>query len=390
MNSINKVLFLTLLIFLNFAKCTNDGLKTVKIGNQEWLAEDLKTARYNNGDPIFEAKLPEEWEQYGKNQTGCFRILNNGTYIYNGFALADSRGILPDGFALPEYSDFCELGRYFGGNETAGIDDSAVRAILGYSFSYPTLGNDQDRGQFNASRESGFNAQKGGFVNDLGEIGNEGNCSFWWTSTIEGSNLISVDIGYCSNGLGGGKGHYPKSFGFAVRGLKKTNEIIKNQRNKLRETVVVQSSNTQALELINSIIEIVGRDFDRGTSVTEMVKGEAVMAIIPDPSQVRVIVKYRYLMSSGLEEAQEEGVLENFRITSDGPNNTKIIHADWNNQDAYAGDGTFTFRIYSEDEPQTIIAQIDSKKPSNWYHNTWVQLSDENYKKIFKFLSVEK
>lgn len=33
--------------------------------------------------------------------------------------------------------------------------------------------------------------------------------------------MIVVDIGWCSQDLGGGKGAYPKSFGFAVRSLKK-------------------------------------------------------------------------------------------------------------------------------------------------------------------------
>jgi hypothetical protein len=114
------------------------------------------------------------------------------------------------------------------------------------------------------------------------------------------------------------------------------------------------------------------------------------MAIIPNNTTVNVVVKYRYFVSSGIEEAQEEGTLQNFKITTDGPNNTKTISAEWNNLDAYAGDGTFTFRLYSEDEPQTIIAQIDSKNGSNWRHSAWIELSNDDYKKILELISVEK
>ena len=390
MNFFYKVLFLVLFIFLNFAKCANDGLETVKIGNQEWLTEDLKTAKYNNGDPIFEAKLPEEWEQYGKNQTGCFRILHNGTFIYNGFAIADSRGILPEGFALPEYDDFQELLENLGGVDDCGVPAEKSMAV----YTYHCTQFDEKLGglmevEIKGNNNSAFNAKEGGFVYNHGAIGYEGPCSFWWTSTLEGTDLVSLGIGYCSNDIGG-KTICEKSFGFAVRGLKKTKNTIQNQRLKLNQSVIHKSPNTESIELINSIIRITGKDFNRGTSVTGLVKGESVMAIIPKNTTVNVVVKYRYFVSSGIEEAQEEGTLQNFKITTDGPNNTKTISAEWNNLDAYAGDGTFTFRLYSEDEPQTIIAQIDSKNGSNWRHSAWIELSNDSYKKILEFISVEK
>lgn len=374
-----------LVIVLYFTKCTNDAVKTVTIGNQEWMTEDLKTTKYNNGDQILEAKLPEEWERYGKNQTGCYRILNNGTFVYNGFAISDSRGILPDGFALPEWKDFQDLLKNLGGDGDCGLP--AIKSMTTYT--YDCIQGDEKNGgimevAIKGNGNSGFNAKEGGYVYDHGAIGNEGQCSFWWTSTNEGIDLVSFGIGYCSNDMGG-KSICSKSFGFAVRGLKKSNDIIQNQRLKLNQNV--NSPHNVAMELINSIIGITGTDFNRGTSVTGMVKGEAVMGIIPDQYKIKVIVKYRYLMSSGIEEAQEEGILENFRITSDGPNNTKVIYADWNNQDAYAGDGTFTFRLYSEEEPQTIIAKIDSKNGGNWYHSTWIELANDDYKKILTICS---
>ena len=142
----------------------------------------------------------------------------------------------------------------------------------------------------------------------------------------------------------------------------------------------------KGISLINSIIQITGQDFNKGSSSSGFVKGEAVMKIIPSESDVQVIVKYRYLMPSGIKEATERGHLENFVITDDGVNNTKVIRADWINQDA--GSGTFVLKSYSEDDPKTIIAQINAKGGGNWYHSTRVELTDEEYDKFLKAVSV--
>jgi hypothetical protein len=148
----------------------------------------------------------------------------------------------------------------------------------------------------------------------------------------------------------------------------------------------IANNKEKGISLINSIIQITGQDFNKGSSSSGFVKGEAVMKIIPSETEVQVIVKYRYLMSSGIQEATERGHLENFVITDDGVNNTKVIRADWINQDA--GNGTFVLKSYNEDEPKTIIAQINAKGDGNWYHSTWVELTDEEYDKFLKAVSV--
>ena len=48
--------------------------KTVKIGSQLWMAENLKTAKYANGDPIQKVITSDIWK---KLKTGAWSFYNN-------------------------------------------------------------------------------------------------------------------------------------------------------------------------------------------------------------------------------------------------------------------------------------------------------------------------
>jgi uncharacterized protein (TIGR02145 family) len=209
-------------------------VSTVKIGTQEWMTEDIKTTVYNNGDPIYEAKQEEQWVECANKKIGCYRKLSNGTLVYNGFAVNDERGILPIGFELPTYSQFAQLIKFLGGGESQM--GKATKSLATYPIIIP--GNDFEKDvNLKTNGSSGFKAKAGGFVYDHGSLDNMWdtnfcNCSYWWTASNEVSsyeeadvviagNIVVVDIGYCSQDLGGGKGLYPPTFGFAVRGIKK-------------------------------------------------------------------------------------------------------------------------------------------------------------------------
>ena len=193
---------------------------TVKIGNQEWMAEDLKTTVYNNGDGIYEAKSEIQWKEYSNKKMGCYRKLNNSTYVYNGFAITDKRGIIPTSYCLPKYQDFKILMKFLGdGDSQSG---KATKSLATYSIYIEDFINGSlETVEIKTNGTSRYNAKKGGYVYNNGSLGNEGNCSYWWTDSLEGNELMVVDIGYCSQDLGGGKGSYPLTFGFAVRAIKK-------------------------------------------------------------------------------------------------------------------------------------------------------------------------
>jgi uncharacterized protein (TIGR02145 family) len=198
-------------------------IPTIKIGSQEWMKEDLKVITYVNGDPISEAKSDKDWANYGKQKLGCFRKLKNGTFVYNGFAITDKRGVVPEDFQIPSVDQFKTLFNHLGGGSTS--TGKATQALATYSvFVEEWVGDEIDGGleevEVKSNAQSGFNAMKGGHVYDFGSS-SEGNCSYWWTSSRSASKKTAVDIGYCSQDLGGGQGNFSLSYGFAIRAIKK-------------------------------------------------------------------------------------------------------------------------------------------------------------------------
>ncbi|MBN2545661.1 MAG: fibrobacter succinogenes major paralogous domain-containing protein, partial [Spirochaetes bacterium] len=67
--------------------------RTVKIGSQVWMAENLKVTHYRNGDPVTYLKEDEEWRAVMLNYTPAYCNYKNDekfvkTYgrLYNWYA----------------------------------------------------------------------------------------------------------------------------------------------------------------------------------------------------------------------------------------------------------------------------------------------------------------
>lgn len=94
---------------------------TIIIGSQEWMASDLETTRYSNGDSILNGQNVNTWFAAATSQTGAFCILNNDTnyanqrgYIYNGYTIYDERNACPSGWHVPNDDDFAALELFIG------------------------------------------------------------------------------------------------------------------------------------------------------------------------------------------------------------------------------------------------------------------------------------
>jgi len=109
-------------------KDARDGrvYKTVKIGTQVWMAENLNTDRFRNGDLIPQAKTNEEWMKAGQSKQAAFCYYQNDQSlkvkygnIYNAYATIDERGLCPNGYEMPQKKDYLTLLKYLGGDEVA-------------------------------------------------------------------------------------------------------------------------------------------------------------------------------------------------------------------------------------------------------------------------------
>lgn len=84
--------------------------KTIVIHGKVWLAENLRTTHYSNGDPIPNLKNTDKWNS---TNGGAYCAYNNDTstikeigLLYNLYAVIDPRGICPKGYHIATREDW--------------------------------------------------------------------------------------------------------------------------------------------------------------------------------------------------------------------------------------------------------------------------------------------
>jgi len=197
--------------------------RTVKIGNQIWMAENLKVTHYRNGDLIPYVASNSEWTNL---TTGARCIYANdeynvGTYsyLYNWYAVVDSRNIAPEGWHVPTDEEWKELEMYLGmsepdANDTGdrGTDEGGKLKEAGTThWESPNTG---------ATNESGFSALPGGYrLYSNGLFSDIGYSAYFWSTTQDRS-----DYSWC-RGLSRSRSDIDRSgvyrqYGFSVRLVK--------------------------------------------------------------------------------------------------------------------------------------------------------------------------
>lgn len=163
-------------------KSSRDGKidKTVTIGDQTWMAENLNVEKFRNGDLIPEAKTNSEWKAASRNGTPAWCYYDyNPTYeegygkLYNWYAVNDPRGLAPEGWHVPSENDWKQLVQFLGHNYNSRVDFSEVGPKL-------KAGRDWKKGKTNNS--SGFSALPGG-RNWNGRFNYMKSAGHWWSST---------------------------------------------------------------------------------------------------------------------------------------------------------------------------------------------------------------
>jgi uncharacterized protein (TIGR02145 family) len=163
---------------------------TVKIGSQWWMADNLKTTRYNNGDligttdPSTSSITGESMPKYQWAYKGFESRVETFGRLYTWFAATDTRGVCPAGWHLPSDADWATLSGFLVDNsygyEGSGTDIGKSMASITDWVIDPTpgnVGNDQA-----SNNSSGFNAFPGGYRLPAGSFNNNSYAGFWWSS----------------------------------------------------------------------------------------------------------------------------------------------------------------------------------------------------------------
>ncbi len=186
--------------------------KTIPVGTQTWMAENLRVLHYTNGDTISKIADNLPWS---KMEAGAYcdyggNAAKAATYgkLYNFYALHDTRKLCPTGWHVPTDAEWETMVNFLGGYELVTSDK--LRETGTTHWAYLNEG---------ANNDSGFTALPGGMRDFGGLYTDFGQMGFFWTSTPAGDyyNLDAVYF-YLSNSVSYGVGS--KKNGMSVRCVK--------------------------------------------------------------------------------------------------------------------------------------------------------------------------
>lgn len=181
--------------------------KTVEIGTQTWMAENLRTTKYNDGTPVPAVADKAQWASlispgycwYNNDASNV-----GATYgaLYNWYAVT-TNNLCPAGWHIPSDDEWSLLAGYLGGAAVAG-DKMKESGIVHWA-----------NNNAGATNESGFTALPGGgrIAGDFVHIRESG---AWWTTVpYDASSAYCIELD--DNVVELLLGSLPKNGGFSVR-----------------------------------------------------------------------------------------------------------------------------------------------------------------------------
>jgi uncharacterized protein (TIGR02145 family) len=168
--------------------------KTITIGTQTWMGENLKVTHFRNGDAIPNETDLNKWGSFQITSSAyCWYnndISNKKIYgaMYNWYAASDQRNIAPIGYHVSTADDWQKLDNFLGHNLFQGN---------GYKISEATTAHwRSDNMNSFTKNETGFTAVPGGkvVVPPYGFIDIGAGYAYFWSSTgtWDGSSCVYV------------------------------------------------------------------------------------------------------------------------------------------------------------------------------------------------------
>lgn len=158
---------------------------TVKIGDQIWLQENLRTKKYRNGKSIIKKSKNNDWTI---NKSGAYTIYANDSIkenafglLYNWYAVANPSGLCPVGWHVAKDSEWNQMVKYLD-NYADTTDLKRVQSEVAggqlkeIGITHWASPNTGATGTANFYGYAGGNCGPNGQYNDVGAYG------YWWTS----------------------------------------------------------------------------------------------------------------------------------------------------------------------------------------------------------------
>lgn len=204
-------------VTFDFVPCTDaDGnnYTVVKIGEQLWMAENLKTTKYGNGESVSSIEDNSAWSNL---TTGAYCAYNNKDensstygYLYNWYAASDSNNLAPIGWHVPSDAEWQDLNNYLGGDFVAGGKQKSIGTAY---WDFPNT---------NATNETGFSGLPSGTRSYSGAYALMGKVGYFWSSSNADSfGAWLHPLVYDDEGAQ--RGYNGKKFGYSIRCLKDFN-----------------------------------------------------------------------------------------------------------------------------------------------------------------------
>jgi uncharacterized protein (TIGR02145 family) len=197
--------------------------KTVVIGTQEWMAENLKASHYRNGINIPLVNNSTVWQGLTGDAL-CWYNDDSATYncpfgkLYNWYAVTSVNNLCPSGWHIPSDSEWNKL--------AINLDNTADTTCIACVQSSISGGKLKTTGtQYwsmpnnAADNSSGFSAIAGGYRNNFGLFSNQGSSSFYWSNSVYNTQFgLDYYLDYNNGNIN--KYYGDKRSGLSVRCLK--------------------------------------------------------------------------------------------------------------------------------------------------------------------------
>jgi len=198
--------------------------RTVQIGDQIWMADNLKVTRFNDASPLEESLSRIDFQSTGDEKKAAWTYSNYNTShlesfgrIYNGYVIKADKNICPVGWKVPNIDDWNILFLYL---RSTNSSDMAGTGILRSTGTRSEQSGLWEHSSYSATNAFKFNLEPAGYIDDQGFMINQYIGAYLWTGDIHETAGFDMRVTNTTDSFIY-QGSIPKESGRSIRCFKK-------------------------------------------------------------------------------------------------------------------------------------------------------------------------